>query len=216
MVHAPYAIVRPQMQTSLARRQRHRRALGRRPAGRRGTTVATVVGASLAAVIIGIVRSWPSSASCSSSGTYNQYAAGLPAPAAALKAISVRAADDRLRPDRQDRARAPRRPQARARRVRRHPRRDPRRDDRDRGQGLLDQPGVRLLRDHLGRDRHGQRPAARRLDDHPAARPPAAAAAVGVRGLDLRPEDPRDHPVDQADRSLPRRRRARNRSSRPT
>ena len=32
-VHAPYAIVRPQMQTSLARRQRHRRALQRRPQG---------------------------------------------------------------------------------------------------------------------------------------------------------------------------------------
>ena len=33
-VHAPYAIVRPQMQTSLARRQRHRRALQGRPTGR--------------------------------------------------------------------------------------------------------------------------------------------------------------------------------------
>ena len=74
------------MQTSLARRQRHRRALGRRTSGNRGTTVATVLGATLAAILIGsfvvaivgllIVV-----------GTYNQYAAGLPEPAAALEAI---------------------------------------------------------------------------------------------------------------------------------
>jgi membrane peptidoglycan carboxypeptidase len=74
------------MQTSLARRQRHRRALGRRPSGNRGTTVATVAGAILASIIIGsfllafvglllVV------------GTYNRYAADLPEPAAALKAI---------------------------------------------------------------------------------------------------------------------------------
>ena len=86
MVHAPYAIVRPQMQTSLARRQRHRRAIGKRPSGRRGTTVVTVLGASLAAVLIGsflvaflglvVVV-----------GAYNQYASGLPEPAAALTNI---------------------------------------------------------------------------------------------------------------------------------
>jgi membrane peptidoglycan carboxypeptidase len=86
LVHAPYAIVRPQMQTSLARRQRHRRALGRRPGGRNGTTVATVAGAILASILVGtflvafvgllIVV-----------GTYNQYAAGLPDPAAELQAI---------------------------------------------------------------------------------------------------------------------------------
>ena len=86
MVHAPYAIVRPQMQTSLARRQRHRRALGRRPAGRRGTTVATVVGASLAAVILGMLLvAFVGLAVVV--GAYNQYAAGLPPVAAALGAL---------------------------------------------------------------------------------------------------------------------------------
>jgi membrane peptidoglycan carboxypeptidase len=86
LVHAPYAIVRPQMQTSLARRQRHRRALGRRPTGRRGTTVATVVGATLATIVIGtfLVALLGLAVVV---GAYNQYATGLPEPAAALKAI---------------------------------------------------------------------------------------------------------------------------------
>jgi membrane peptidoglycan carboxypeptidase len=74
------------MQTSLARRQRHRRALGRRPASRRGTTVATVVGASLAAVIIGMLLvAFVGLAVVV--GAYNQYATGLPEPAAALKTL---------------------------------------------------------------------------------------------------------------------------------
>jgi membrane peptidoglycan carboxypeptidase len=74
------------MQTSLARRLRHRRSLGRRPGSQRGTTVATVLGTALAVFVIGsflvafvgllVVV-----------GTYNQYAAGLPEPAAALRAI---------------------------------------------------------------------------------------------------------------------------------
>ena len=86
MVHAPYAIVRPQMQTSLARRQRHRRALGRRPNSRRGMTAATVVGATLAALIAGtLVVGFVGLLLVV--GAYNQYAADLPEPAAALKAI---------------------------------------------------------------------------------------------------------------------------------
>src|SRR5260370_1243402 len=51
--HAPYAIVRPEMQTSLARRQRHRRALGRRPGGRNGSTVLGAFGAILVALFVG-------------------------------------------------------------------------------------------------------------------------------------------------------------------
>jgi hypothetical protein len=74
------------MQTSLARRQRHRRALGRRPSDNRGTTVATVAGAILASVLIGtFVVAIVGLAVVV--GTYNQYAAGLPEPAAALRAI---------------------------------------------------------------------------------------------------------------------------------
>ena len=74
------------MQTSLARRQRHRRALGRRPAGRRGTTVATVVAASVATFFIGMFLVGFVGLLVFI-GAYNQYAAGLPEPAAALKAI---------------------------------------------------------------------------------------------------------------------------------
>src|SRR5688500_13415978 len=74
------------MQTSLARRQRHRRALGRRPGGRTGTTVATVAGTILASILVGgFVVAFVGLAVVV--GAYNQYAAGLPEPAAALKAI---------------------------------------------------------------------------------------------------------------------------------
>ncbi len=74
------------MQTSLARRQRHRRALGRRPGGRRGTTVATVFGAIIAALLVGsfIVAMVGLVAVV---GAYNHYSAGLPAPVAALNSI---------------------------------------------------------------------------------------------------------------------------------
>ena len=54
---------------------------------------------------------------------------------------------------------------------------------------------------------HPLGPAARRVDDHPAARPRAAPARRGLRGHDLRAQDPRDHPVDPADRGLSGRQR---------
>jgi membrane peptidoglycan carboxypeptidase len=74
------------MQTSLARRQRHRRALGRRPGGRTGTTVATVAGAILASILVGgFVVAFVGLLVVV--GMYNQYAAGLPQPAAVLNAI---------------------------------------------------------------------------------------------------------------------------------
>ena len=64
-----------------------------------------------------------------------------------------------------------------------------RRDDRDRGQGLLVEPRLRPRRLRLGDARHARRPAPRRLDDHPAARPrpaparraPSTAAARSAR-----------------------------------
>ena len=114
------------------------------------------------------------------------------------------------------RARPVRRPPPRARDVRRHPAGDDRRHDRDRGQGLLDEPRLRHRRHRLRRPRHPRRPAARRLDDHPAARAGPPAARRRLRGLGLRPEDPGDHPVDPPHPGLPGRRRARSRSWRPT
>ena len=118
----------------------------------------------------------------------------------------VRPADRHLRPHRQGRAGPPGRPQARDRHLRRSDPGDHRRHHRDRGQGLLDQRRVRPGRHHLGRARYGQRPAARRLDDHPAAGPGTAAAARRVRGLHLRAQVPRDHPVHPADPGVPGRR----------
>ena len=116
----------------------------------------------------------------------------------------LRAALDRLRPDRQGRARPARLAPPRGHRVRRHPRRDARCDDRDRGPGVLDEPGLRPDRHPLGRPRHHLRPAARRLDDHPAARARPLAPRVGIRGRDVRAQAARDHPVRQAHRGLSR------------
>jgi membrane peptidoglycan carboxypeptidase len=74
------------MQTSLARRQRRRRALARRPGGRTGTTVATVAGTILASILVGgFVVAFVGLLVVV--GTYNQYAAGLPEPARVLTAI---------------------------------------------------------------------------------------------------------------------------------
>ena len=60
--------------------------MGRRPSGSRGTTVATVVGATIAALLGGslLVAVVGLAAVV---GAYNQYAAGLPAPAKALNEI---------------------------------------------------------------------------------------------------------------------------------
>ncbi|HEX7950127.1 MAG TPA: transglycosylase domain-containing protein [Candidatus Limnocylindrales bacterium] len=74
------------MQTSLARRQRHRRALGHQPRGRNGPRVVGAVGVIVVALFI---------ASFLVAGlglifvvaAYNQYAAGLPDPAQQLNAI---------------------------------------------------------------------------------------------------------------------------------
>ncbi len=74
------------MQTSLARRQRHRRATGRRPEGGRGSTVATAVGATIVVLLVGsFLVGFIGLAVVVSA--YNQYAAGLPEPAAALNEI---------------------------------------------------------------------------------------------------------------------------------
>ena len=75
------------MQTSLARRQRHRRALGQQPRGRSGSTVIGAVGAIVVALfvasfvvaVLGLIFVV---------GAYNHYAAGLKDPAELLNAIS--------------------------------------------------------------------------------------------------------------------------------
>ncbi len=86
MNYASYAIVRPQMQTSLARRQRHRRALQRRPPGRAGTIAGRIALIVLIALIAtgGIVAA---AGVVVGVGAYNYYAQGLPDPVTALTNI---------------------------------------------------------------------------------------------------------------------------------
>src|SRR3954463_10749223 len=74
------------MQTSLARRQRHRRALQRRPPGRTGTAIGRVLLA-LLVVLIATGGLLAGGGAVVAMGAYNHYAAGLPDPVAALTNI---------------------------------------------------------------------------------------------------------------------------------
>src|SRR6478735_3392117 len=74
------------MQTSLARRQRHRRALQRRPTGRTGTNIGQVL-LVLLVVLVAAGGLLAGSGAVVAMGAYNYYAAGLPDPVAALTNI---------------------------------------------------------------------------------------------------------------------------------
>ena len=74
------------MQTSLARRQRHRKALQRRPQGRTGTTIGQVLLA-LFVVMIATGGLIAGGSAVVAMGAYNHYAEGLPDPVAALTNI---------------------------------------------------------------------------------------------------------------------------------
>src|SRR4249919_1629374 len=74
------------MQTSLARRQRHRRALQHRPQGRTGTAIGQVLLAFLV-ILIAAGGLLAGSGAVVAMGAYNYYAAGLPDPVAALTNI---------------------------------------------------------------------------------------------------------------------------------
>src|SRR6478672_9439013 len=74
------------MQTSLARRQRHRRALQRRPTGRTGTNIGQVLLVRLV-VLVAAGGLLAGSGAVVAMGAYNYYAAGLPDPVAALTNI---------------------------------------------------------------------------------------------------------------------------------
>ena len=70
---------------------------------------------------------------------------------------------------------------------------------------LLGEQRVRPRRHHLGRRRRPPRPRPRRLDDHPAARPPAPPERR-ERGRDRGHREPQgqgDHPVDPRHAGLP-------------
>ena len=171
------------MQTSLARRQRHRRALQRQPRGRADRPS---VGSSSSS------SSSFSSPAVLAAGTGAVFAVrrlqllrrGPARPGRSAQQHRLRAADDHLRPDRQGRARPVRRPASAssspttscpARSSTRRPR------SRTRTSGAT-RASTSRASSPPALDTSG--PAARRLDDHPAARPRAAPAAEAFDGSD--------------------------------
>ena len=188
-VHAPYAIVRPLMQTSLARRQRHRRgAASAAREGRGGTTVGQVAPRRSSSSSLVLVLPRP--------------VAGLVGRRGRVQPLRRRACPTRRRRstnldfdqqtvvyDRTGKVELARLgdAQARGRHLRPDPGRDPRRDDGDRGQGLLGQPGLRPGRHRVGRPRHALRAgraAPRRSPSSSSA--PACCRPSAFDGHDLR------------------------------
>ncbi len=82
MIHAPYAIVRPLMQTSLARRQRHRRALQRRPKAGGSALRRVLIAVPIVLLLLTVITA--GTGLVFAVGTYNHYAEGLPDPKTAL------------------------------------------------------------------------------------------------------------------------------------
>ena len=142
-------------------------------------------------------------------GAYNHYAAGLPDPVAALNDIEFE--QQTIIYDRTGKIELARLGDLKRELVdlRPAPARDARRDDRDRGQGLLD-------RTRASTRSASSRPASTRSPASPRGASTITQQLVrarllparGVRGLDLRAQDPRDHPVDPPDPGLSRARRA--------
>ena len=204
-VHGPYAIVRAQMQTTLARRQRHRTSAASAPpeGGWRPSSVRRIlIAIPIILVLVSLLTA--GAGALFTVAAYNYYAQGLPDPKEALTNLEFE--QQTIVYDRTGKVELARLGSLRREvvDVRRDPRRDARRDDRDRGQGLLGEPGLRPRRHRVsaGLDTLVG-PAARRLDDHPAAGPGATPAARGVRAADLRAQDPGDHPVGPPDRGVP-------------
>ena len=75
------------MQTTLARRQRHRRALNRRPAGRGGTIIGRIV-LIVATVVILVTAMLGAAGALFTVAAYNFYAQGLPDPKSALNDLT--------------------------------------------------------------------------------------------------------------------------------
>ena len=188
-IHAPYAIVRPQMQTTLARRQRHRRALQRQPRGRAGSTVGRIVVVVLVVLLLttGLARRAPVRSSPWAPTTTTPPA--CPTPVEALTNIDFE--QQTIIYDRTGKIELARL------------------GDLKRELVTFDQlPGEIIDATTAIEDKDfwtnpgfdpvgivsagldtisGQAP--RRIDDHPAARPRPAAPARGVRGLHVRAQD---------------------------
>ena len=74
------------MQTTLARRQRHRRAIGRRPTGRGGSTLRRIlIAIPIIILLVGVLLA--GAGALFTVAAYNYYAAGLPDPKQALTTL---------------------------------------------------------------------------------------------------------------------------------
>ena len=190
------------MNTSLERRQRRRRN-GGRPGGGSGPARAVAIGFPLflfaSFFMLGIVGF------VATVGAYSFYSQGLPDPKTAFDNLGFD--EQTIVYDRTGKVELARFGQTHRQVIDIFAQLSPsphRRDDLGRGPDLLEQRRLRPGGHHLGGrgDRVGQRPW--RVDDHPAAGPGAPAARERVPRFDLRPQDPRDHPVDPADPGLHR------------
>ena len=74
------------MQTTLARRQRHRRSLNRRPTGRSGTVIRGILIA-IPIVFVLVTIMLAGAGALFTVAAYNFYAQGLPDPSTALKGL---------------------------------------------------------------------------------------------------------------------------------
>ena len=192
--HDPYAIVRPNMQTSLARRQRHRRAgARRRPRGSsavRRTAIAIPIllfatlprrgpgGLPRGVGRLQLLQPGPSrpEGRCSTDLDFDQQTVVYDRTGTIeLARLGERKRElvtfDELPPEVLDATTAI--------------------EDKD----FWGNPGLRPRRLPVGHGRHPQRPAPWRFDDHPAARPGATPAAERLRGQPRGAQDPGDHPV---------------------
>ena len=198
---SPHAIVHADMQTSLARRQRHRR-LGtrRRP---RGSTALKRTAIAIPIILLVVFIGAGVTGFLGVVAAYSYYANGLPNPEAALADLEfdqqtivydrtgvyelARLGERKreivgfseLTPEVLDATTAI--------------------EDKD----FWVNPGFDFAGFVCRHRRHDQRPAPRRLDDHPAARPGPPPAAERLRGQPRGAQDPRDHPVGPADPGLP-------------
>src|SRR4026207_11452 len=75
------------MQTTLARRQRHRRSLNRRPTGRSGTVIRGILIA-IPIVFVLVTIMLAGAGALFTVAAYNFYAQGLPDPSTALKGLT--------------------------------------------------------------------------------------------------------------------------------
>ena len=188
------------MQTSLARRRRHRRNGGRRGSGGAASKVAIALPLFLFGtfVLLGVVGA------TAAVGRLRLLQPGPRGSQEAPREPRLRRGDDRLRPDRQDRA-GPLRP-GQARRRRRTTRSrpgssTPRPSSRTRRSGRT--PGSTRSassRPRSTRPSGNERGASTITQQLVRARllPPSA-----FEGGPLRAQDPRDHPVDPADPGVP-------------